>query len=207
MNHFSSTCKSCLVLFLTLIMALQFYAAPPQIERFLCKIRKMVLFSSNFGVAFVRTQILLSKSHHNVCLISLGAHTKNWFSLGRWQPTHPSPFFRRSDLTKVRLTSPWFRPIVWVAQMSRLWNFSVRVQFWFDKIESDTVLIAKILKSISPIRQCKIIYSILPHEAMLLLELFCLLQNTIGWRQNSSSSAFALWGKIDTCCFLNFLNY
>jgi len=35
-----------------------------------------------------------------------------------------------------------------LADMSGLWNFSVRVQSWSDKIESDPVLI----------RQCKIIH-------------------------------------------------
>ena len=192
MNHFSSTCKSCLVLFLTLIMALQFYAAPPQIERFLCKIRKMVLFSSNFGVAFVRTQILLSKSHHNVCLISLGAHTKNWFSLGRWQPTHPSPFFRRSDLTKVRLTSPWFRPIVWVAQMSRLWNFSVRVQFWFDKIESDTVLMQKFWKA--SVRSANVKSYIL----------FCLMRQCYYWSYFAFCKILLVEGKIVPAVLLHY---
>jgi len=49
------------------------------------------------------------------------------------------------------------------------------------------------------IRQCKSCLFILPHEAKELLELFRLYPNTIGWRQNSSSSAFASWGKIDTC--------
>ena len=36
---------------------------------------------------------------------------------------------------------------------------------------------------------------ILPHEARALLELFCLQPIIFGWRQNSSSSAFTLWGK------------
>ena len=39
---------------------------------------------------------------------------------------------------------------------------------------------------------------ILPHEAKELLELFCLSPITIGWRQNTSSSAFDSWGKINT---------
>jgi len=33
-NHFSLFCKSCLVEFLTLLMAFRFYAVPPQIFRF-----------------------------------------------------------------------------------------------------------------------------------------------------------------------------
>jgi len=38
--------------------------------------------------------------------------------------------------------------------------------------------------------------SILPHEAKALLELFCLQSIIFDWRQNSSSSSFASWGKI-----------
>ena len=38
---------------------------------------------------------------------------------------------------------------------------------------------------------------ILPHEAKAPLELFCLLANVIGWKQNNCSSTFASWGKID----------
>jgi len=85
---------------------------------------------------------------------------------------------------------------------SRLWNFSVRVQSWSDKIESDPVLISKFLKIISPIQSWSAIVKscifIWPHEAKKLLKLFCLLPITIGWRQNTSSSAFTSWGKIDT---------
>ena len=53
MNHFSLFCKSCLVLFLTLIMALQFYAAP-------CTTTDLGIFGTVFrifGVAFVRALI------------------------------------------------------------------------------------------------------------------------------------------------------
>ena len=46
---------------------------------------------------------------------------------------------------------------------------------------------------------------ILPHEAKYLLELFCLSPIAIGWRQNTSSSVFASWGKIDTA-FRHFQN-
>ena len=46
--------------------------------------------------------------------------------------------------------------------MSGLWNFSVRVQSWSDKIESDPVLIHKIFENHQsdpvPIREGKIIY-------------------------------------------------
>jgi len=45
-------------------------------------------------------------------------------------------------------------------EMSGLWNFSVRVQSWSDKIESDPVLIHKIFENHQSdpvlIRQCKI---------------------------------------------------
>ena len=40
--------------------------------------------------------------------------------------------------------------------------------------------------------------SFLPHEAKGLLELFCLQTIICAWRQNSSNSAFASWGKIKT---------
>jgi len=82
-----------------------------------------------------------------------------------------------------------------------IWNFSVWVQSWSDKIESNPVLIRKIFANYQSdtvlIRQCKKIF-ILSYEAKEGLELFCLHPNTIGWRQNSSSRAFASWGKIDT---------
>ena len=38
--------------------------------------------------------------------------------------------------------------------------------------------------------------SILAHKAKALLELFCLQPIAFGWRQNSSSCAFASWGKM-----------
>jgi len=48
------------------------------------------------------------------------------------------------------------------AEMSGLWNFSVRVQSWTDKIESDPVLLHQIFENHQSdpvlIRQCKIIY-------------------------------------------------
>jgi len=63
-------------------------------------------------------------------------------------------------------------------EMSGLWNFSVRVQPWSEKIESDPVLIRKILKIASLIQswsaKVKSCIFILPHEAKELLELFCL---------------------------------
>jgi len=86
--------------------------------------------------------------------------------------------------------------------MNGLWKILVRVQSWSDKIESDPVLVRKFLKIISPIQSwsanVKSCIFILPHEAKELLELFCLSPITIGWRQNTSNSAFASWGKIDT---------
>jgi len=42
--------------------------------------------------------------------------------------------------------------------------------------------------------KCQTAVPILPHEAKVLLELLCLQANIFGWRQNSSSSAFASWG-------------
>jgi len=42
--------------------------------------------------------------------------------------------------------------------------------------------------------KCQTAVLILPHEGKALLELFCLQANLFGWRQNSSSSAFASWG-------------
>jgi len=95
------------------------------------------------------------------------------------------------------------------AEMSRLWNFLVRVQSWSDKIESDPVLIRKIFENHQSdsflIRPCKSCIFILPHEAKAPLELFCLQPNMIGWRQNSCSSAFASWGKI-SIAFWHFQN-
>jgi len=44
--------------------------------------------------------------------------------------------------------------------------------------------------------KCQMAMSILPHEAKALLQLFCLQPIIFGWRQNSASGAFALWGKI-----------
>jgi len=72
---------------------------------------------------------------------------------------------------------------------------------------------AKFLKIIGPkqswstnVKSCFIFPRfILPHEANELLKLFCLKPNTISWRQNSSISAFASWGKIDTA-FWHFQN-
>jgi len=85
------------------------------------------------------------------------------------------------------------------AEMSGLWNFSVQVQFWSNKIESEPVLILKIFEN--PIQSwaahVKSWIFILPHEAKASLELFCLQPNMTGWRQNSCSMAFASWGKID----------
>jgi len=44
--------------------------------------------------------------------------------------------------------------------------------------------------------KCQNALSILPHEAKALLELFCLQPIIFSWRQNNSSSYFALWEKI-----------
>jgi len=67
----------------------------------------------------------------------------------------------------------------------------------------------KFLKFISPIQSWSAngnsCIFMLPHEAKKLLELFCLQPNTIGWMQNSYSSAFAPWGKIDIA-FWHFIN-
>ena len=68
---------------------------------------------------------------------------------------------------------------------------------------------AKFLKIISPIQSwsanVKSCIFIFPHEAKKILELFYLSPIMIGWRQNTSSSAFASWGKIDTA-FWHFQN-
>jgi len=44
--------------------------------------------------------------------------------------------------------------------------------------------------------KCQKVVSILPHEAKALQELFCLQPIVFDWRQNSSSSYLASWGKI-----------
>ena len=53
------------------------------------------------------------------------------------------------------------KQVVFPAEMSGLWNLSVRVQSWFDKIESDPVLIRKLFENHQSdpvlIRQFKII--------------------------------------------------
>jgi len=68
---------------------------------------------------------------------------------------------------------------------------------------------AKCLKIIIPIQSwsanVKSCIFILPHQAKKLLELFCHQTNTTSWRQNSSSSAFFSWGKVDTA-FWHFQN-
>jgi len=50
----------------------------------------------------------------------------------------------------------------WPSEMSGVWNFSVRVQSWSDKIKSDPVLIRKIFENHQSdpvlIRQCQIMY-------------------------------------------------
>jgi len=54
-------------------------------------------------------------------------------------------------------------------EMSKLWIFSVRVQSWSAKVESDPVLIRKIFENHQSdpvlIRQYKTMYYILPHKA------------------------------------------
>jgi len=97
------------------------------------------------------------------------------------------------------------------AEMSGLRNFSVQVQSCSDEIESDPVLIRKIFENHQSdpvlIRQCKITYFYFASWGKrTILEIFCLHPNTIGWRQNSSSSAFASWSKIDTI-FWHFQNF
>ena len=113
-------------------------------------------------------------------------------------------------LCEAALTLSWRQATKWPSpEMIGLWNFSVRVQSWSDKIEFNPVLTAKFFKIISPIQswsaRVKSWIFILPHEVKPVLELFCLEPNMIGWRQNSSSRAFASWCKIDTA-FCNFQN-
>ena len=103
---------------------------------------------------------------------------------------------------------PWACDIVNLvrrAQMSGLRNFSVRVQSWSTKIESDPDMIRKTFENHQSdpvlIRQCKIMYfaswgkittgTILPYAKKR--------------RQNSSSSYLASWGKIGTT-FWHFQN-
>jgi len=49
--------------------------------------------------------------------------------------------------------------------------------------------------------KCQKAVSTLSHGAKALLELFCLQPIVFGWRQNSSSSFFASWGKIKIYAF------
>jgi len=49
--------------------------------------------------------------------------------------------------------------------------------------------------------KCQKAVSTLPHGAKALLELFWLQPIVFGWRQNSSSSFFASWGKIKIHAF------
>ena len=49
--------------------------------------------------------------------------------------------------------------------------------------------------------QCQKAVPILPHEAKALLELFCFQPIVFSWRQNSSSSYFALWDKMKIPAF------
>ena len=81
-----------------------------------------------------------------------------------------------------------------LAEMSELWNFSIRVQSWSDEIESDPFLIRKIFENHQSnpvlICPCEKRYSYFASWGTL-LELFCLYPNTIAWRQNSSSIAAA----------------
>jgi len=81
---------------------------------------------------------------------------------------------------------PKFYPLTAMAicapEMTGLWNFSVRVQSWSDKIESDPVLVCKIFENHPSdpvlIRQCKIMYFY-----------------------------FASWGKRTTRAILHFAEY
>jgi len=94
-------------------------------------------------------------------------------------------------------------------EVKGLWNFSVLVQSWSDKIESSPDPQNFWKSSISPIQSwsanVKSCIFILPHEAKELLELFCNSPITICWRQNTSRSAFASWGKI-VIAFRHFQN-
>ena len=109
-------------------------------------------------------------------------------------------------------STPWIRIRfhLWCEpEMSGLWNFSIRVQSRSDKIETDPVLVCQIFENHQSdpvlVRQWKIMYFYFVSWGKKLLELFCLYTNTIGWRQNSSSSAFASWGKMYTA-FCHFQN-
>jgi len=77
------------------------------------------------------------------------------------------------------------------------------------KLNTNQSWSAKFLKFISPIQSwstsVKSFIFVLPHEAKELLKLFYLSPITIVWRENTSSRAFASWGKIDTA-FQHFQN-
>jgi len=79
-------------------------------------------------------------------------------------------------------------------------NFQSESSPYLIKLNPTQSWSAKFLKIISPIQywsaNVKSCIFILPHEAKQQLELFCLEPNTIGWSQNSSSSAFESRCKI-----------
>ena len=84
--------------------------------------------------------------------------------------------------------------VICLPEMSGQWNFSVRVQSWSDKIESDPVLICKIFENHQS-------YPVLIRQSKFMFFLFCLM------RKNNYSSYFAFSkiqmteGKIVQQCF------
>ena len=87
------------------------------------------------------------------------------------------------------------------AQISGLWNFSVQDPILMRKIwirfkpELQNFWKSSVRSSPDPPMPNHVFYFAL--WAKTLLELFFLQPSTIGWMQNSSSSAFASWGKLN----------
>jgi len=91
------------------------------------------------------------------------------------------------------------------AQISGLWNFSVQDPILMRKIwirfkpELQNFWKSSVRSSPDPPMPNHVFYFAL--WAKKLLELFFLQPSTIGWMQNSSSSAFASWGKLNAAFF------
>jgi len=99
--------------------------------------------------------------------------------------------------------------------MSGLWSFSVRVQSWFDKIESDPVLIREIFENNQSgpvlireifennqsgpvlIHSCKIMNFYFASWGKSTTEAILPSAKYDWWRQSSCRTAFGSWGKID----------
>jgi len=86
--------------------------------------------------------------------------------------------------------------------MSGLWNFSVRVQSWSEKIESDQAINRTIFENHQSdpvlIRWCKTMYFHFASWSKITTGAILPSAKHDCWRQNSSCSAFTSWVKIDT---------